>query len=242
MGNCQRPKQCPSPIPSLPESKGPWPDDTPEEEMHTMADGHITFTRKFKHLGSWLTQDLRINADIAIQIWKATAQVHGLVNIWRSKHVAMQFKKLLCLQLPLNTVLWGAESWTQTAKSKRKVQRFHHAAIRNIMNITMFEVEEKRITNQKLRESFDNIRNITEFIEERQLTWLAQVLKMDPKQSTRKLANAWITHPRQSGQPQHNLRHSHLKALIAIGEIDMIRSTDTKPNPKRTSYIQSTDL
>jgi hypothetical protein len=49
------------------------------------------------------------------------------------------------------------------------------------MNITMFEVEEKRITNRKLRESFDNIRNITELVKERQLTWLEHILKMDPK-------------------------------------------------------------
>jgi hypothetical protein len=107
-----------------------------------------------------------------------------------------------------------------TAESERKLQRFHHAAIRKIMNITMFEVEEKRITNRKLRESFDNIRNITEFIKERQLTWLEHVLKMDPKQNTRKLVNAWIQHPRREGQPKHNLRHSYRKALVAIGEID----------------------
>ena len=84
----------------------------------------------------------------------------------------------------LNTALWGVESWTLTAQSveRRKLQRFHRAAICKIMNITMFKVEEKRITkNRKLRESFDNIRNITNFIEEsKQLTWLERVLTMDP--------------------------------------------------------------
>jgi hypothetical protein len=97
------------------------------------------------------------------------------------------------------------------------------------MNITMFEVEQKRITNRKLLESFDNIinniiRNITEFIKERhQLTWLVHILKMDPQQNTKKLVNAWVEHhPRREGQqPQHNLRHSYYrKALIAIGKID----------------------
>ena len=139
--------------------------------------------------------------DIPSQIGKATAQLHGLVNIWRNKHITKAFKKLLCLQLPLKTVLWRTKSWTLTAKSERKLQQFHHAAIRKIMNITMFEVEKKRITNQKLPESFDNIRSVTDFIKERQLTWLEHVLKMDPKQ-TRKLVKAWIQqHPRQEGQP-----------------------------------------
>ena len=37
----------------------------------------------------------------------------------------------------------------------------------------MFEVKEKRITNQKVCESFNNIRNITELIKEStQRTWL----------------------------------------------------------------------
>jgi hypothetical protein len=87
------------------------------------------------------------------------------------------------------------------------------------MNITMFEVEEKRITNRKLRDSFDNIRNITEFIKERQLTWLEHVLKMQPESNTRKLVNAWVRNPRVDHHPQHNLRHSYRSALEAIGEI-----------------------
>ena len=69
----------------------------------------MTFTRKFKYLGSWITHDLRDDADIAVRIGKATAQVHQLTNVWRSKHVMTEFKKLLHIQLPLNTALWGAE-------------------------------------------------------------------------------------------------------------------------------------
>ena len=49
------------------------------------------------------------------------------------------------------------------------------------MNIAAFKVEEKRVTNQKLRESFDNnVRNIVELIKERQLTWLEHILKVGP--------------------------------------------------------------
>ena len=149
--------------PSLQECQG-QPDETPEEAQYTVADGYVTFTRKFKYLGSWITQDLRDDTDIAVRIGRATAQVHGLVNIWRSKHISKEFKKLLYIQLPLNTALWGAESWTLTAENERKLQTFHHSAIRLIMNVTMFEVEEKRITNRKLREEFGKIRNIDEFI------------------------------------------------------------------------------
>jgi hypothetical protein len=47
------------------------------------------------------------------------------------------------------------------AESERKLETFHHSSMRRIMNVTMFEVEEKRTTNKKMRESFDDIRNVT---------------------------------------------------------------------------------
>ena len=87
-------------------------------------------------------------------------------------------------------------------------------------NITMFEVEEKTMTFRKLCASFDNIKNITELIEERKLTWLGHVLKIEPKQSTWKLVSAWIQRPRREGQPQHNLQHLRWRAPVAIGEMD----------------------
>ena len=165
-----------------------------------------------------------------MDIGKATAQLHRLVNIWSSKQqVTKELKKLLCLQPPLNTAVWGAESWTLTTVSVWKLQQFHHTTIHKIMSNRVFEimsnrvfeVEGKRITNRGLCESFDNIRNVMELIKERQLTWLEHVLKMDPKQNTRKLVNVHIQRPRGGGHPQHNLLlRPHQKVLAAIGEID----------------------
>jgi vancomycin permeability regulator SanA len=43
--------------------------------------------------------------------------------------------------------------------------------------MTVHEAEEKRMTNRKLRESFNNARNVADFIKERQLAWLGQLLK-----------------------------------------------------------------
>ena len=94
-----------------------------KEALFPVADGYITFTRKFKHLGSRITQDLRDDADIKVRIGKASAQAQQLANIWRCKHVMTEFKKILYIQLlPLYMALWGAESWTLTVKSERKLE------------------------------------------------------------------------------------------------------------------------
>jgi hypothetical protein len=118
MVNHPRPKQSVTLHPSKNASKERQPDNAPEEAMHAAANRHMNFSRKFKHLGSWITQDLGDNnTNIPIGIGKATPQVHGSLSIWRSNCVSPDLKKLLHLQLPLNDALWGAESWTLTAKS-----------------------------------------------------------------------------------------------------------------------------
>jgi hypothetical protein len=71
---------------------------------------------------------------------KATAQARASANTWRCKHMTTEFKKLLCLQLPMNTALWHAKLWTLTIKVKRELQQLHHASIRDT---TMFEAERK---------------------------------------------------------------------------------------------------
>jgi exonuclease III len=191
-----------------------------DEATFTVDEGYITFTRKFKYLGSVITQDLKDNDDISRRINQANAQVRGLTNIWMSKDITTEFKKLLYIQLPLNTALWGAESWTLTADNERKLETFHHKSIRRILNINMFEVEAGKITNTKLRTAFGKIRNISEFIHERQLNWLGHLLHLPDSRQTKKLVNAWVANPRRGkGQPQHLLRHSFRKALIAAGEI-----------------------
>jgi hypothetical protein len=141
--------------------------ETPGEEEATFtADkGYITFTRKFKYPGSVITQDLKDNDNISRQINQAKAQVQGL-TIWKAKDITTEFKKLLYIQLPLNTVLWGAESWTVTVDNKRKLETFYHKSIYRILNIHMFEVEAGKMTNTKLRTAFRKIRNISEFIHE----------------------------------------------------------------------------
>jgi hypothetical protein len=192
----------------------------PEEAKFAVDEGYITFTRKFKYLGSLITQDLKDNEDISRRINQAKAQVRELTNIWMSKDITTEFKKLLYIQLPLNTALWGAESWTLTADNERKLETFHHKSIHRILNINMFEVEAEKISNLKLRGKFDNIRNISEFVHERQLNWLGHLLHLPDSRQTKKLVNAWVANPRRGkGQPQHHLRHSFQKALVAAGEI-----------------------
>jgi hypothetical protein len=100
----------------------------------------------------------------------------------------------------------------------------------------LFEAEAERITNTMLRRKFDNIRIVFEFVNARQLNWLGHLLHSPDSRQTKKPVNAWVAHPgKEEGQPQHLLRHSFRKALIAAGETN-------KDNKKAASDIHSLTL
>jgi hypothetical protein len=104
-----------------------------DEATLAVDEGCITFTRKFKCLGSLIAQDLKDNDDILRQINQAKAQVQELTNMWMSKDITTEFKKMVHIQLPLNTALWGAKStWTlTTTDNERKLESFHHKSSHN---------------------------------------------------------------------------------------------------------------
>jgi hypothetical protein len=153
------------------------------------------------------------------------------------RHHHHQVQENVACPTPTKHGAVGRASWTLTADNERRLESFHHKLIRRILNINMFKAEAaERITNAKLRRKFDNIRNNFEFVNERQLNWLGHLLHLPDSRQTKKLVNAWVAHPgREEGQPQHLLRHSFRKALIAAGETN-------KDNKKAASDIHSLTL
>jgi hypothetical protein len=58
---------------------------------------------------------------------------------------------------PVNTLLWGCESWEITADIRRKLETFYHSSIRRILFIGWEQMKEQRIANEMARRQFWNI-------------------------------------------------------------------------------------
>ena len=187
-----------------------------EANFDLKTGGYISYTKEFKYLGSIITQDLRDNTEIEGRIKKGQAAVAALINVWRNPHIDLWMKKQLYIALPLSIALWGCESWTLTAENQRKLNTFHHKAIRKILNITMFEVEEKKITNEEVRRKLGGIKNIDEFIRQRGLDTLATQLRLPDSRLPKKLVTAWICNPRRPNQPQKNLRATYADHITEV--------------------------
>jgi hypothetical protein len=155
-------------FPAFPNSE---PDVLPEP-FDISALHHIHFTREFCYLGSFLTTDLSDDRDITVRIRKATQQVGGLTNFFLNKAVELFTKKLIFLAIPVNTVLYGYESWALKAQHiSNKLRVFFHRSICRILGINMRRVEHNRIKNEHIRNCFW-CTGIIDSIRPRQFRWL----------------------------------------------------------------------
>jgi hypothetical protein len=119
--------------------------------------GYVTFNRRFTYLGSIITNDLEDRAEIHSRIEKENGILNSLNNLWRSKGLSVSMKKEFYIATVVNIVLWGCESLTIRAADLKKLEVFHHKAMRHIQVTT-------RITNKNLCKKMDYIAMMEEII------------------------------------------------------------------------------
>ncbi len=83
----------------------------PETAEIKAADGYVTFSQKFKHLGSCISSNLCNNNDINAQLATASQSMVALKEVWRNPHLDTYSKYLLFCAVPVNLLLWG-ENWS----------------------------------------------------------------------------------------------------------------------------------
>jgi hypothetical protein len=89
----------------------------------------------------------------------------------------MKMKKQFYIATVMKIVLWECESLTLRAADLKKLEVFHHKAMRHILCITKREQANTRLTNKKLRKKMDYITTMGEVIDERRLDWLGNVAR-----------------------------------------------------------------
>jgi hypothetical protein len=82
-------------------------------------DGFITLTEDFRYLGSIISSDLRDELEITTRIKKASAQIGALRAFFRCPHIQVSTKQRVFVAIPVNTALWGCDSWALTEKTKK---------------------------------------------------------------------------------------------------------------------------
>jgi hypothetical protein len=122
-----------------------------------IADGFASFTRTFRYLGSLISYNLRNNNDITPRLAAATASMGKLKEVWSNPHLDVYNKYLLFRAIPMNLLLWGAETWSLRKLKLVKLEVFLHCSIRRILHILMTKVHKQRLHNDKVRKMFYSI-------------------------------------------------------------------------------------
>jgi hypothetical protein len=177
-------------------------DQLDETKNFSVADGFVSFTRTFKYLGSLISYNLRDDDDITARIAAANASMGALKELWRNPHLDMYNKYLLFRAIPMNLLLWGAETWSLRKSHLDKLEVFLHRSIRRILQISMSTVQEQRLRNGKVRDMFYSIPCVRNMIAARQMDFVGKMIRGPPDRPSRNMITACCDHKRRVGRPQ----------------------------------------
>jgi hypothetical protein len=119
-------------------------------EEITLQDGKkIHFINNSTYLGSTITPLLNEDTEIEVRIKKAKSIIGVSRHFFDNKDVDWHVKKGIYIAEPINTLLWGCESWNLTKRNLDRLKSFHHGAIRRILNIKWHQVREDHIKKQR---------------------------------------------------------------------------------------------
>jgi hypothetical protein len=102
-----------------------------------------------------------------------------------NKNIPIDIRRRLYQAIVVNIALWAAGHWK---KNRSKLEAFHHECLRKMCGLTMWDVAEKRITNEHVRGMVANSPTMDTLMETRRCRWLSNSVQWK-SQDLR--ANAW---------------------------------------------------
>ena len=126
-----------------------------------------------------------------------------LAKFWTDTSVDNHSNYLICLAIPINILLWGCEIWALRTSLLKKIEAFLHRSIQNILRISITEVKDQHITNERVRRKFFDIPNIEKHIATQHLTFIGKVARNSDDHIPTKNLTAWCNHKRRHGGVLH---------------------------------------
>jgi hypothetical protein len=126
----------------------------------------------------------------------------ALKDVWRNPHLDIYNKYLLFQAIPMNLLLWGAETWSLRKTQLDELEVFLHRSIRRILQIAMSTVKEERIRNKRVHEMFYSIPCVRNMIASWQADFIGKMIQGPPDRPSRNMITACCDHKRRVGRPQ----------------------------------------
>ena len=94
-------------------------------------------TDSFKYLGSYISSDCKLDAEINNRICQA-ARAYGRLQsrVFRNRDLSLRTKMKVYAAVCLSTLLYGSESWTLYARQMRILEAWHTKSLRCMLGVT----------------------------------------------------------------------------------------------------------
>jgi hypothetical protein len=123
-------------------------------QNHSIEIGDKSFERveHFKYLGTVLTNQNSIHAEIKSRLKSRNACYHSVQNLLRSSLLSKNIKIKVYRTIILPVVLYGCETWSLTLREEHRPRVFDSAVLRKICGPDRDEVTGKwrRLHNEEL--------------------------------------------------------------------------------------------
>ena len=149
--------------------------DIPSPPAISIDNEVLEVTCHFTYLGSTITSNLSLDAEIDKRIAKAAAVMAQLSKrVWGNNQLTLNTKLKVYQACVLSSLPYGSESWTTYARQENRLESFHIRCLRRILGITW----QDRVTNTAVLEKAGSL-SMHLMLCQRRLRWLGHVHRMD---------------------------------------------------------------
>ena len=164
----------------------------------------------FTYLGSTLSKDARIDAEVDKRIAKASTAFGRLrSNVWERKGLTLKTKLKVYKAVVLPSLLYSCEAWTVYQQHARKLNRFHLNALRRILNIRW----QDRIPDTDVLDTAD-MPSVHTILKKNQLRWAGHVVRMNDYRLPKQMFYSELSTGRRSAGGQYKRYKDTLKASL----------------------------
>ena len=146
--------------------------DTEAPPVITIDDYELDAVSQFTYLGSTITDNLSVDAEIDKRIGKAASTLARLTaRVWSSPKLSVKTKMAVYNACVISTLLYGSETWTMYAGQERRLNSFH---LRSILVISW----QDKVTNADVL-SRAGLPTMYTLLRQCRLRWLGHVRRME---------------------------------------------------------------
>ena len=140
----------------------------------TIDEYELDAVHQFTYLGSTITDNLSLDAELDKRIGKAATTLASLTTrVWINPKSTTKTKMAVYNACVISTLLYGSETWTTYARQERRLNTFHMRSLRHILGISW----QDKVPNSDVL-SRAGLPSIFTLLRQRRLCWLGHVHRM----------------------------------------------------------------